>query len=144
MLIRESTPDDADRMVEYVTERVTLSPHASRRGIDRTLTRRQAFYLTQRPDVICVLAEEGERLVGLFAGVLHNELLSGQSMLSQVCLYLDPEQRKRFSRRFLDGIEGAAARRHAMLVVMAPEERYRRMYRRRGYETMDVTMGKAV
>ena len=135
MTIRLATLPDAPNLLAFLVALTAESAYTQTAVPDRAGMAIRLDQLLRNPDAGFVVAEDhGGGIVGLFAILLYDDLISGERAVAQICWYTVPSNRRGLGPRLLaHGLEWAREHGATRIQMLAPEEKFAQFYRRRGY-----------
>ena len=92
-MIRTATPEDVPQIVELASRSLVEGPYSSMFADDPNKTAAIAAQLLAQPNSEILVADEGGKLVGLFAFTIGPNYYSGQVGATEMIWYVSPEGR---------------------------------------------------
>jgi len=144
--VRDATMDDLDRIIEMATRFVAETTYRDRIANNPAAMRALAEGLLANDASICLLAEQGGRVVGMFGGIVYAHHISGERIAGEVCWWVDPESRGSSAglRLLREAERMAAARGAGAMQMIAPTDHVAKIYRSLGYEFVEATYQRSL
>lgn len=133
MHLREATVDDGDALMGILERLVTSSAFTQDGPLDHDQLRRMLTQLLGHPWSLFAIAESDGEIVGLLAVVRAPHLYRATWRASELCWWVNPEDRRGVGVKLLAFVEAWAMRHGCDLEMLAPTSRYERALSRRGY-----------
>lgn len=141
MTYREATLADVPSLVEMGQRFVEESPYKRFVGENQEQMRALVEQVVALPNGRVLVAEEAGTLVGMIAVIAKEHFITGEIIGGELVWWVNPEQRPRgVGIQLLKMAEQAARDLGAKhMQMIAPDERVGNLYKRRGYELVEVT-----
>lgn len=143
-MIRIATQEDIPRIIELGSQSLQDGPYA---GLIRDVPKQAALCAQEVMDKgRILLGEEDGEIVGLLGFIVANHHFSGQRYATELMWYVQPNHRKGgIALKLLWECEKQAREMGAEdMVFTAPNEDVSSLYRRFGYDKMEVTYRKSL
>ena len=133
-LIRLASSTDKPAILGLLVELATTSRYTGREPLNEGHLATSLDQLMENPNAGFLMASVGEATVGLLVLLLYDDLISGERKAAEVCWFVQPAHRRGTGLHLLDRGESWAIEHGArQLEMLAPDYRFQRAYRRRGF-----------
>ncbi len=150
MRIRRATGEDKETLLELGRDMHAESPRFSKLRYNDAKAASLFDMLVDNPNGIVLLAEDGDKIIGMMAGFASPHFFSFQLFASDFVLYIDPAHRGgTTAMRLIKNFEQWAIELGVAEIVLGVStevnaERTAEMYQRLGYEKSGITVIKRV
>src|SRR5690348_7160609 len=144
LTIREATVLDLPRIVEMGREFLLSGPYKDHLKDSPEEAAKTAARIYENPSCKILVADDGERAVGIFAYVLFPHYFSGELTAGELIWFLEPEYRKSWTalQLWMEAEKRAMEAGAIYMQVTAPSEHVAEIYKRRKYEAVEMTYQK--